>query len=581
MAYKHRLDLTMGMPKGMNRMDQFPLDMSSVYYDYDAMVTYATTSAIAYVGQPLSLVDEINKVVTLYTIQDTDGTLKKVGTSPVGDESTIIVADDGTVSLYGIAGLPLTREVEENGETVTKKINYQPLLVDGKLTWVEPSATTVEGLATEIEGLKTRTSSLESIVGKAAEGENEATGLVKLVTDNIAATAANTEAISDIADSIGEVEEGKTVVEMIAAATYDDTTIKADIKANTDAIDILNGEATVAGSIKKTVADAIAEIVAEAPEDFNTLKEMSEWIATHTDDASAMNSAIVALQNIVDGIGDTENGEKATIVDYIDDAIAALAIDDYAKADDLAGLVERVEDLETDTHTHDNADVLADITADKVAAWDAAEANIISSVDETQFAIENKKLSLLDISIDKITGLTDALDLKADKTEIGNAPVYGEADEDGVKEVISAGTGIYTNVFTKEEVTDLVAKITGGQSAADVLAQLTAYKTTNDSRVQTIEDKLATIQDNSDDNVIEIIKVNGVELEVGEDKSVDIKVATEDAAGVVVSSSANNKVSVAEDGTMEVNSLDVSRLTQTEELILNGGNSSLTVSTVE
>ena len=575
MAYKHRLDLTMGMPKGMNRMDQFPLDMSSVYYDYDAMVTYATTSAIAYVGQPLSLVDEINKVVTLYTIQDTEGTLKKVGTSPVGDESTIIVAEDGTVSLYGIAGLPLTREVEENGETITKKINYQPLLVDGKLTWIEPSATTVEGLATEIEGLKTRISTIENVVGKAAEGENEATGLIKLVADNTAAISTNSDAISDIVDSIGEVEDGKTVVEMIADAVYDDTTIKADIKANTDAIAILNGEATTVGSVKKTVADAIAEVIASAPEDFNTLKEMSDWIASHTNDATAMNNAIVTLQTIIDGIGDTENGEKATIVSYVDDAIAALAIGDYAKAADLTELAGRVEDLEEDTHTHDNADVLAGITADKVAAWDAAEANVISSVDETQFAITDEKLSLLDISMSKVTGLADALDLKADKTEIGSAPVYAEPDEDGNKEVITAGTGIYANVFTKEEVTDLVAKITGGESAADVLAQLTAYKTTNDSRVQTIEDKLATIEDNSDDNVIEIVKVNGVELEVGEDKSVDIKVATEDAAGVVVSSSAANKVSVAEDGTMEVNSLDVSKLSQTEELILNGGSSSL------
>ena len=36
----------------------------------------------------------------------------------------------------------------------------------------------------------------------------------------------------------------------------------------------------------------IAEVVANAPEDFDTLKEMSDWIAGHENDAAAMNSAI-------------------------------------------------------------------------------------------------------------------------------------------------------------------------------------------------------------------------------------------------------------------------------------------------
>lgn len=42
----------------------------------------------------------------------------------------------------------------------------------------------------------------------------------------------------------------------------------------------------------------VAKIIAEAPEDFDTLKEISDWIATHADDASAMNTAI--LQNTAD-----------------------------------------------------------------------------------------------------------------------------------------------------------------------------------------------------------------------------------------------------------------------------------------
>lgn len=45
-------------------------------------------------------------------------------------------------------------------------------------------------------------------------------------------------------------------------------------------------------TIRRVTSEEVAKVVAEAPEDFDTLKEISDWIATHADDASAMNSAI-------------------------------------------------------------------------------------------------------------------------------------------------------------------------------------------------------------------------------------------------------------------------------------------------
>lgn len=40
------------------------------------------------------------------------------------------------------------------------------------------------------------------------------------------------------------------------------------------------------------VTEKVAEIVADAPEDFDTLKEMSDWLINHEESAAAMNSAI-------------------------------------------------------------------------------------------------------------------------------------------------------------------------------------------------------------------------------------------------------------------------------------------------
>lgn len=55
-----------------------------------------------------------------------------------------------------------------------------------------------------------------------------------------------------------------------------------------------------ADQVSNIVTTEIAKVIADAPEDFNTLKEMSDWIAGHTNDASAMNSAILDNKTNID-----------------------------------------------------------------------------------------------------------------------------------------------------------------------------------------------------------------------------------------------------------------------------------------
>lgn len=120
----------------------------------------------------------------------------------------------------------------------------------------------------------------------------------------------------------------KTEIEgQITASGYDDTEVKKSIKANTDAIGILNG--TGDGSVDKKVADAVASIVADAPAAYDTLKEISDWISTHTEDASAMNSSIQTnktdITNLAKLVGTLPEGEDAaTIVAYIDKKVGAV-----------------------------------------------------------------------------------------------------------------------------------------------------------------------------------------------------------------------------------------------------------------
>ena len=87
--------------------------------------------------------------------------------------------------------------------------------------------------------------------------------------------------------------------------------------------------------------------------------------------------------------------------------------------------------------------------------------------------------------------------------------------------------------------------------------------------------KLAGIANGAQQNVIEAIQANGVALPVS-GKTVNLPLATAEAVGLVKSSIAENGVSVGADGGMTVNSLNVSKLTQTagDLLILDGGDAS-------
>ena len=549
----------LGFPLNFRRGNPNPLDNSSVWASLEAAQNYAATDPVAYVGQILTVVDNTNGIATVYSIQDEAGTLKKVGTSPVGDESTITVAEDGTVSLFGVAGLELTR-TEEDGSTT--KINYQPLLVDGKLTWVEPSATTVEGLATEIEGIKTRLSAAEATVGN-AEG-----GLVKDVADN-------TTAITNINTKIGTVTEGKTIVEMIAdaktEATYDDTELAGRVAViegdYLKAADKTALETKMATDISTAKTETIAAIMGEAgiDEKYDTLKEIADWILSDTTSSAELITRVTniendylkgadktALQGEIDAlemfVGTLPEGAVSTnVVAYIKEVVDGLKIGDYAKAADLTALTTRVSTAEG-----------------KITALEevGAEKNIIASVDEAQFAVDaERKLTLLDIAMGKVTGLSNALDGKVDKIE--GYTLLSPTDKTKLDALVIGESGV---------------EISGKVNAANVEG-LGDWITTNRDTVAGLFDttsatKLNGIESGAQVNDLEVVKIAGTALPIS-DKAVDIPMATAETLGVVLSSAAENKVSVAADGTMELNSVNVNKLVQTdsEVLILNGGSS--------
>lgn len=178
-----------------------------------------------------------------------------------------------------------------------------------------------------------------------------------------------------------------------------------------DKMDVLNGEATVEGSVKKQVADAIAGVVASAPEDFDTLKEIADYIASDktgaaelvarvtanetaianleevalsktaslevlnaitAEDVAAWNAAEQNAKDYAKGLDDAQTEVVGGINTRLTTAEGKIATLEEVVGDTEEGLVHDVASLQETAHSHDNKTTLDGITDAKVTAWDAA-----------------------------------------------------------------------------------------------------------------------------------------------------------------------------------------------------------------
>lgn len=278
---------------------------------------------------------------------------------------------------------------------------------DGKISWVKPDTTTVEGLSTAIESLKTT-------VG------DENSGLVKQVAENKAA------------------------------------------------IDTLNGDKNVSGS----VAYQIAQIVAGADESFDTLKEIAEWITTHKTDAATMNAQINTNKDDIASLK-TLVGSTAVatqIANAIDAALKNGETDKYALAADLTSLSNEVNGIKS--------------KLGETSVAEQIEAALkVNGVEKYALASHTHEIA-------NVTGLQAILDGKATASDV-------EALE--------------------STVSGLSAK---------------SHQHTNMTILDTISEEKVAAWDSAQANVIEIIKANGTALTIGADKSVNIPAATAQALGL-------------------------------------------------
>ena len=431
----------------------------------------------------------LTKGATYMTAADVDGKISnKVGTLTYNDTTYDTVKAYVDAKTSGIATDAALTELTGRVSTAEGEIDaLQAAIADGgsvanAIAAAKKAGDDAQAAADAAQSTADSKTTMAEVEAKNYATKTEAQGYANAKDTAISAAQAAADAAQADVDAlegkVGTVPADKTVVQMIsdaqAAATYDDTALKGRVAANETAIATLNG--TGEGSVSKQVADAVASIVADAPEAYDTLKEISDWISSHASDASAMNSQIntnkTDIANLTALVGSLpETASSDTVVGYINEAIAALKIGDYAKAADLTAAVARIDTAEGKITTLEG----------KVKAIE--DKNISDGANKVEASTTNGNIKIDDVetvvythpaahAISEVTGLQDALDAKATAAALNETNANVTANTNAISVINGTGDGS----FAKADATLKTELQTyADQSETDAVATSKAY----------------------------------------------------------------------------------------------------------
>ena len=194
----------------------------------------------------------------------------------------------------------------QDSNTLGAAKSYTDTAVNAVKADVTTNANDIADLQTDMTAAQsaiTANSATVATVQTAAENAQSAADSAQ-TTANSAQATADTNAANITTTAAATLESAKTYTDTKTSA------LDTRVAATETAITTLNGTGT--GSVTKAVADGIAEVVAGAPESFDTLKEISDWISSHSDSAAAMNSQIQANAADIEALG-TAKADKTEL----------------------------------------------------------------------------------------------------------------------------------------------------------------------------------------------------------------------------------------------------------------------------
>ena len=261
-----------------------------------------------------------------------------------------LIANNTTLAQQGVDDAAVAKSTADQNkkDLATLQSNFDTLVANSETGLVAKVATLDSAntqMGARVTALEAKDTSIETILGEhtnkisALESKDtELTALIQGNTDKFANYYTKTEADAAVKAVTGDVATDTTLVAMISAkadksttytktevdnllANLDQTELEEGIQANADAIALLNGEDT-GKSVRTIATEEIAKVVNNAPEDFDTLKEIADYIACDKTGAAEINNKLAAHDAILAGIGGSD--EPATVSALIDSKIAAI-----------------------------------------------------------------------------------------------------------------------------------------------------------------------------------------------------------------------------------------------------------------
>ena len=539
---------------GFNRLTAFPLDSKSYFESYDAAVAAAATAEPAgstntayYYGNPVVVVE--NGKAKIYQIQP-DKTLSGVGEEIVINENVFTKDAEGKLSLYGFATATAGAQLTVG--------------TDGKLSWVKPDTTTVDGLSTKVATLETNIGNLQTEIDKKANSEDvynktDIDGRFTTVTEDIAKKA-------NAADVYTKDEADLAIDAAVAGASH----LTRQIVTAQELAAFIANPATASDKViymqkfsSGEGKDNYKEYMRFGAEGSYSIELIGDTSVDLTDYAKTadVNTAL-------------ESYAKTTVTNNLATQIAANATAISQKADatvveTLSGKVDKnIGDITALTEVVNGKANQNDLTAltTTVQGHTADLATLTQTVAGKADASAVTELTTkVTKNTNDLAALTTTVDSKVDKvtSEINGEQVpwtlLSPTNKTKLDNLVlnEDGTVGISGSVAAEKVTGLADWVTGQRDSTPGLLSVAD------------EAKLDGIAEGAQVNVIEAIKLAGQTENLAIiDKVVELPFATGEVAGIVKTSA---EIGLDSNNALEVKSLNVKKLVQTEDVLLNCG----------
>lgn len=505
---------------GFEPKSAFPLDVRSMFGSYAEAYAAAqsaenagSTNTNYYIGQQVTVYE--NGVVTHYYIEP-DKTLKELGAHVVGDDKTIAVGDDGSISLksFGVEYYKYTEDTILEGEyTYPDAMPESPaegsyVKIGDAYYQYKDSAWGVATTTPQTSGYYVLTSGWKSglepkVVSNSAGNGYELAWYepsritVEGLSSGMSSLQKDVEAVDAKVDSNKTAQDNALAAEAERAANAE-AALSNRIDTNTNSIATLNADANTEGSVDYKIAQVISTYLdGEGSEGLDTLKELVVWAESHATDVTKMNTNIgnnaTAIKALEELVGTLPEGAKATtVINYIAEAVKAEETRAMAKekelSDAIAGVKAVTDAYDPSAFATAAQGAKADTAVQKVVAGEtnghisvdgndvkayelpAATLSIIGGVkpDGTTISVSSEGVaSVSAVPQAKVTGLADTL--AGVKTEAIN----------GAKEYTDENAVLVSNVVTSANVAESAEAASSAKVVSEeLLLKALEWKTT-------------------------------------------------------------------------------------------------------